>query len=104
MGDLANGRTVRSLAYMLGANYANVSFVFVAPAVVKMQDDIKQFLDERGCKWTEAEDLLEVCACVRVCVCVCALPRNWVGTCKRVWQRVGGPVHSEAGALPVVTR
>jgi aspartate carbamoyltransferase catalytic subunit len=60
VGDLANGRTVRSLAYMLGANYTNVSFVFVAPPVVKMQDDIKEFLDERGCKWTEAEDLLEV--------------------------------------------
>jgi hypothetical protein len=27
---------------------------------VKMQDDIKAFLDERGCKWVEADNLLEV--------------------------------------------
>lgn len=61
MGDLANGRTVRSLAMMLASNYSNVSFVFVAPPVVKMGEDIKEFLDRHGCTWSEAFDLMEVC-------------------------------------------
>ena len=60
VGDLANGRTVRSLAYMLAANYNNVSFAFVAPTVVKMGDDIKEYLDKQGCKWEEVYDLKEV--------------------------------------------
>ena len=53
VGDLANGRTARSLAYLLTL-YNDVSFVFVAPDVVRMGDDIKEFLDERGVKWEEA--------------------------------------------------
>lgn len=40
VGDLANGRTVRSLASML-TSFNNVSFYFIAPDVVKMGDDIK---------------------------------------------------------------
>lgn len=40
MGDLANGRTVRSLASML-TSFDNVSFYFIALDVVKMGDDIK---------------------------------------------------------------
>lgn len=36
VGDLANGRTVRSLAYML-AKYEDVKLYFVAPDVVKMK-------------------------------------------------------------------
>lgn len=36
MGDLANGRTVRSLAYLL-AKYNDVKIYFVAPDVVKMK-------------------------------------------------------------------
>ena len=65
VGDLANGRTVRSLASML-AMYPGVSFVFVAPDVVKMKDDVKQMLDARGVPWEEARDLKEVAADVDV--------------------------------------
>lgn len=36
VGDLANGRTVRSLAYLL-AKYNNVKIYFVSPDVVKMK-------------------------------------------------------------------
>ena len=36
VGDLANGRTVRSLAYLL-AKYNDVKIYFVAPGVVKMK-------------------------------------------------------------------
>ena len=36
IGDLANGRTVRSLAYLLSM-YSGIKFYFVAPDVVRMQ-------------------------------------------------------------------
>uniref|UniRef100_A0A7S0RLQ6 aspartate carbamoyltransferase n=1 Tax=Pyramimonas obovata TaxID=1411642 RepID=A0A7S0RLQ6_9CHLO len=66
VGDLANGRTVRSLTYLLAKNYNDVEFVFVAPPVVKMGDDVKEFLDRTGVKWTEVYDLKEVAADVDV--------------------------------------
>ena len=47
VGDLANGRTVRSLAYLLSM-YPGVKMYFVAPEVVRMKDDIKQYLDRCG--------------------------------------------------------
>jgi len=65
VGDLANGRTVRSLATMLTA-FDNVSFFFVAPDVVKMGDDIKAELDAQGVHWEESTDLLSVAAEVDV--------------------------------------
>ncbi|KAL5729852.1 aspartate carbamoyltransferase [Ranunculus cassubicifolius] len=59
VGDLANGRTVRSLAYLL-SKYNNVKFYFVAPEVVKMKDDIKEYLTLKGVDWVESTDLMEV--------------------------------------------
>src|SRR5919109_4782779 len=47
VGDLANGRTVRSLAYLLG-KYSGATIWFVAPSQVAMRDDIKLHLDEQG--------------------------------------------------------
>ncbi|KAA8529322.1 hypothetical protein F0562_033879 [Nyssa sinensis] len=41
VGDLANGRTVRLLAYLL-SKYHDVKIYFVSPEVVKMKDDIKE--------------------------------------------------------------
>lgn len=52
VGDLANGRTVRSLAYLLSM-YDDVKMYFVAPDVVRMKDDIKDFLIGRSVlRWT----------------------------------------------------
>ena len=65
VGDLANGRTVRSLAYLL-ARYEDVKITFVAPEVVAMKDDIKEYLDRHNVQWEEAEDLLEVARTVDV--------------------------------------
>ena len=56
VGDLANGRTVRSLAYLL-SKFRDVQVVFVAPAEVAMGDDIKRHLDENGVGWGEEPDL-----------------------------------------------
>ncbi|CDY50086.1 BnaC01g32610D [Brassica napus] len=52
VGDLANGRTVRSLAYLLAK--------FVSPEIVKMKDDIKDYLTSNGVEWEESLDLMEV--------------------------------------------
>ncbi|GAV85885.1 OTCace domain-containing protein/OTCace_N domain-containing protein [Cephalotus follicularis] len=59
VGDLANGRTVRSLAYLL-AKYQDVKIYLVSPDVVKMKDDIKEYLTSKGVEWEESADLMEV--------------------------------------------
>ncbi|GIL53065.1 hypothetical protein Vafri_8752 [Volvox africanus] len=59
VGDLANGRTVRSLCMLLSM-YDDIEIYFVAPDVVRMRDDVKQYLTARGVKWTEVSDLHEV--------------------------------------------
>jgi len=56
VGDLANGRTVRSLAYLL-SKYKDVKIWFVAPPQVRMRDDLKSHLDEHRVAWVETEDL-----------------------------------------------
>ncbi|KAH7565161.1 hypothetical protein ACOSQ2_020989 [Xanthoceras sorbifolium] len=59
VGDLANGRTVRSLAYLL-AKYQDVKIYFVSPDIVKMKDDIKEYLTSEDVEWEESDDLMEV--------------------------------------------
>jgi len=56
VGDLANGRTVRSLAYLL-TRYRGVDLTFVAPPQVAMGRDIKDHLDQCGVRWREVADL-----------------------------------------------
>ncbi|MFA5871695.1 MAG: aspartate carbamoyltransferase [Parcubacteria group bacterium] len=62
VGDLANGRTVRSLAYLLNKylNPKNIMFHFVSPETLKMRDDIKEYLDRKGVKFKEYEKLVDV--------------------------------------------
>ncbi len=59
VGDLANGRTVRSLAYLL-AKYDDVTLYFVAPDVVRMKEDIKDYLRRHRVRFQEEKDLLDV--------------------------------------------
>src|ERR1700736_59075 len=56
VGDLANGRTVRSLTYLL-SKFRDLRISFVAPPQVAMKDDIKDHLDEHHVPWVETEDL-----------------------------------------------
>jgi aspartate carbamoyltransferase catalytic subunit len=56
VGDLANGRTVRSLAYLL-SKFKDVKLSFVAPPQVAMRDDLKAHLDEHHVPWVETPDL-----------------------------------------------
>jgi aspartate carbamoyltransferase catalytic subunit len=65
IGDLAQGRTVRSLAYLLG-KFADVRMWFVAPPLLKMKDDILAHLRERGVHYTEESSLEKVLPEVQV--------------------------------------
>jgi len=56
VGDLANGRTVRSLCYLL-AKYRNLKIYMVAPEVVRMRDDIKEYLTRHDVPYREVDDL-----------------------------------------------
>jgi len=59
VGDLANGRPARSLCYLL-AKYRNVRIYMVAPEVVRMQDDIKEYLARHDVWFREESDLQEI--------------------------------------------
>jgi aspartate carbamoyltransferase catalytic subunit len=59
VGDLANGRTVRSLAYLL-SKFKDIKLWFVAPPQVAMRADLKAHLDEHKVSWVETEDLESV--------------------------------------------
>lgn len=56
VGDLANGRTVRSLTYLL-SKFRDIRVTFVAPPQVAMRQDIKDHLDEHHVPWAETPDL-----------------------------------------------
>ena len=56
VGDLANGRTVRSLAYLL-SKFKDLKIWFVAPPQVGMREDLKAHLTEHHVPWVETEDL-----------------------------------------------
>jgi aspartate carbamoyltransferase catalytic subunit len=56
VGDLANGRTVRSLCYLL-SKFDGVEITFVAPPAVQMGKDIKAHLEEKGTLYRESEDM-----------------------------------------------
>ncbi len=56
VGDLANGRTVRSLCYLI-AKYKDPMIYFVAPPVVRMKEDIKEYLRRHNVRFEEVEDL-----------------------------------------------
>jgi len=59
VGDLAQGRTVRSLAYLLG-KFSDIRMWFVAPPLLKMKEDILDHLRERGVTYEEEESLEKV--------------------------------------------
>ncbi len=57
VGDLAQGRTVRSLAYLL-SKFNDTKMYFVAPPLLKMKEDILEHLRERG-SWFAEETTLD---------------------------------------------
>lgn len=59
VGNLADGRTVRSLSYLLG-KFERVRIWFVAPEGLQMKDDILEYLEERNVWYTVETDLRKV--------------------------------------------
>lgn len=59
VGDLANGRTVRSLAYLL-AKFKDTEIIFVSPDNLKIGEDIKEYLRRKGIKFGEQDDLNKI--------------------------------------------
>ena len=57
VGDLAQGRTVRSLAYLL-SKFQDIRIYFVAPPLLKMKEDILAHLREHNV-WYAEETVLE---------------------------------------------
>jgi aspartate carbamoyltransferase catalytic subunit len=56
VGDLARGRTVRSLASLL-TRYRGVRQVFVAPGPLQIGADVLAMLDAAGVAWSRTEDM-----------------------------------------------
>ncbi len=56
VGDLKNGRTARSLAYLLG-KYTGITIVFVSPQELGISPDIKSYLEKHNVAYSEVEDL-----------------------------------------------
>ncbi len=59
VGDLASGRTVRSLCYLL-AKFAGNKIIFVSPQNLKIGGDIKDYLQGKGTLFEEESDLNKV--------------------------------------------
>ena len=59
VGDLAQGRTVRSLTYLL-SKFQNIRIYFVAPPLLKMKGDILDHLREKNVWYAEETDLDKV--------------------------------------------
>jgi aspartate carbamoyltransferase catalytic subunit len=65
VGDLKHGRTVRSLAYLLG-KYKNIKIYLVSPKGLKIGGDIKEYLDKHNVFYEETEDLISIIKIVDV--------------------------------------
>ena len=59
VGDLASGRTARSLCYLLG-KFSDIEIIFVSPENLKMREDIKEYLTKHKIKFREENDLHQV--------------------------------------------
>jgi aspartate carbamoyltransferase catalytic subunit len=56
VGNLADGRTIRSLAYLLG-KYERVKLYFVAPPALQIKKDIQEYLTRHNVWFTLEHDL-----------------------------------------------
>jgi aspartate carbamoyltransferase catalytic subunit len=58
-GDLSQGRTARSLTYLLG-KFERVRIFFVAPDKIQMSDDMLKYLDKRNVWYSKESDLKKI--------------------------------------------
>ena len=57
-GDLLNGRTVRSLCYLLG-KFRGIDISFVSPVQLRMKPDVKDYLNRHNVSFREIIDIGE---------------------------------------------
>lgn len=55
-GDLAHGRTARSLAYLLG-KFRDVEITFISPPELRIGEDIKEYLSRHGIRFHETASM-----------------------------------------------
>lgn len=65
IGDLVNGRTVRSLCYLLG-KFNGVKIHFVSPENARMKEDVKDYLRRHSVTFEETIDIRDVIRTVDV--------------------------------------
>ncbi len=65
VGDLKNGRTVHSLAYLLG-KFSNITLYMVSPNGLRMPDDILEYLRRHDVKFMQTDDLNDAISYVDV--------------------------------------
>lgn len=58
VGDLKNGRTVRSLSYLLG-KFERIEIVFASPPELAIGEDILEYLDKHNIKYIQLNNLLD---------------------------------------------
>ncbi len=61
VGDLKNGRTVRSLSYLLG-KFKGITITFVSPAELRIGADILEYLEKHEASFKETEHLKDALA------------------------------------------
>ena len=59
VGDLASGRTIRSLCYLLG-KFDGIKIIFVSPENLCVKNDIKEYLRRHNVKFREEKNLNKV--------------------------------------------
>ncbi|MFZ2193004.1 MAG: aspartate carbamoyltransferase [Candidatus Moraniibacteriota bacterium] len=60
VGDLRNGRTVRSLCYLFARHFPKNKIWLVSPGLVQMRDDIKEVLTRYQVEWFETDNMDEI--------------------------------------------
>jgi len=60
VGDLTNGRTVRSLSYFLAKHYKVGRVYLVSPSQTRMRQDIKDYFNKYDLPWEETDRLDDI--------------------------------------------
>ncbi len=100
VGDLAHGRTVRSLSYLLG-KYERVKIYFVAPDLLQMNGDILEYLDNHGV-WYECTDDLRAVLSDADVVYQTRIDRERFGEKPREYEKYSGRYYIDAEVLSLM--
>ncbi|MBI1961130.1 MAG: aspartate carbamoyltransferase [Parcubacteria group bacterium] len=83
VGDLRNGRTVRSLCYIL-TKFQSPRLYLVSPRSLRMRKDIRAYLRRHGVPFEECDDLREVAGRVDVVYLTRVQAERMKGKCVRM--------------------